>query len=76
MVLNQKRAQSILIFRPEFTVSCEVLTDTQFFLLKTLQQGTPLGAACEKLTLLEKENDPASIQTWFAHWMQSGIFGV
>jgi hypothetical protein len=64
------RPQRVLIFRKGVEVFCRLIDEPQRELLRRLQSGEPLGAACAAAFM----DDPSTISTWFSSWTSDGLF--
>jgi len=73
------RAQVVLVFREEFSVSCELVDSAQAVVIEALLEGAPLGAALERLAATSDEGADVSadisadISLWFAAWVARGL---
>ena len=65
------RPQTVLIFRQELDVHCELIETTQYEVFSRLLNGQTLGEIFEEIA--ETVSDPSAITHAFASWIQKGL---
>lgn len=59
----------LIIYRcDDFSISMEEISETEFYLLKSIQKGNTIESACESLDL----HYLVSLQNWFVKWLKNG----
>jgi hypothetical protein len=71
------RAQTVLVSRDGFSVSCDLVENAQAVVLEALLEGVTLGVALERLATTSTEgadeSTASAVSTWFSAWTARGL---
>jgi hypothetical protein len=73
----RRKASYLVVWRKDYSVFQMELTRTEFVLLRSLANGTPLGEAVAlALTSLKSSESQKKVFKWFRTWVAEGMFST